>query len=520
MEKLSYVIVFLLVLVMSMPVSAATVLHYDFEDGTPETPMSDPGTIGQVGTVDLSGNGYDMFSYDDWWGPIFSSLGETATGVGLSSEYDGHRDGYTQADGLRAWSPSTWTIELSFRLDHLTGWLTLIGRDDWTGIDGDIGPSLQVQCNDIDDAMRVAFATVSDEHYEIFSSLVPVPGQWYHLAVVTDGDQLDMYADQLDGNGYQNIGTLNMVPGADHSLRPTGNWTFGRGWYNGGFVDHISGNMDDIRFSDVALSPHEFLHQPRAYDPDPADNAPNVSSSQATLSWTNPDSVGVCEVYFAKNVGEPNYLDYKDVLALIETVNDPPKETSVSIPTALAEGDVCYWLVDSYSGRTPPEEPNLPGLIWKFTVNDNDKPVVFAGDDQGVWFGKDGADPNKVNVILGGLVTDDGLPNPPAAVTVQWTQILGPGTVIEASDMQSASTTLTETGTYQFNLWATDDEFTDDDTVVIYVGEDSCKASHMMPGSPDYAIADFNQNCIVNLGDAAQVALLWLDCTDLLTNCN
>ena len=36
------------------------------------------------------------------------------------------------------------------------------------------------------------------------------------------------------------------------------NWTFGRGWYNGGFVDHIDGRMDNIRFSDVAL-PNEDL---------------------------------------------------------------------------------------------------------------------------------------------------------------------------------------------------------------------------------------------------------------------
>jgi hypothetical protein len=242
-----------------------TILHYDFEDGTPGAPMNDfPVTQvnGTVGTADLSGNGYDMYSWDDYWGPMFSNEGDTPSGTGLSSFHDGHRDGYTLADGIRAWSPSTWTIELSFKYDNPDGWRTLIGRDDWTGIDGDIAASMYVQSNGENSAMRITFATVSDERYTLDSSLIPDAGEWYHLAIVADGDQLDMFADQFDGNGFQNIGTLMMAEGVDHSLRPTGNWTFGRGWYNGSFVDHVSGNLDNIRFSDEALTTGQFIPEP------------------------------------------------------------------------------------------------------------------------------------------------------------------------------------------------------------------------------------------------------------------
>ena len=256
---------FVVVALVASMASAGTVLHYDFEDGTPEAPMNDfPVTQqnGTVGTVDLSGNGYDMLAWDDYWGPMFSAEGDTPTGVGLSSFHDGHRDGYAPQEGLVAWSPSTWTIELSFKFDNPDGWRTLIGRDNWTGIEGDIAASMYIQSNGIDNAMRITFATVSDERYTLDSSLFPVPGQWYHLAVVADGDQLDMYADQFDGNGFQNIGTLMMAEGVDHSLRPTGTWTFGRGWYNGGFVDHISGNLDNIRFSDVALTSDQLIPEP------------------------------------------------------------------------------------------------------------------------------------------------------------------------------------------------------------------------------------------------------------------
>jgi hypothetical protein len=256
---------FVVVTLVSSVTYGATVLHYDFEDGTANMPMNDfPVTQqnGTVGTADLSGNGYDMLAWDDYWGPLFSSEGDTPSGTGLSSFHDGHRDGYCPAPGLVAWSPSTWTIELSFKFDNPDGWRTLIGRDDWTGIEGDIAAAMYIQSNGENNAMRITFATVSDERYTLDSSLIPVPGQWYHLAVVADGDQLDMFADQFDGSGFQNIGTLMMAEGVDHSLRPTGTWTFGRGWFNGGFVDHISGNLDNIRFSDVALTTSQLIPEP------------------------------------------------------------------------------------------------------------------------------------------------------------------------------------------------------------------------------------------------------------------
>ncbi|NLH15900.1 MAG: LamG domain-containing protein [Phycisphaerae bacterium] len=516
--------VFAFMLMVTIPLSAATILYYNFEDGTPGVAMNGTGTNGQIGSLDISGNNRHMYAWNTIAGPWFSALHDTPTGIGLSSKHNA-QDGYCFEPVLVAWSPSVWTIELSFKLDTIAGWRTLIGRDGfpiWSGGQVDIGAALYIQKNDRNRAITLDFATVSGERYTMDTSLFPVAGQWYHLAIVAAGDTINIYADRLDGNEFQNVGTFNMTPGQDHALLATGTWTFGRGWFNGNQADAIMGNLDDIRFSDVALTPAQFIHSQYAYNPSPAVNAPNVPTSVNTLSWTNRNNVDVCEVYFGKNIPEPNSLDYKTKLTMIGSVDNPEKTSSISIPgtLALAEGDVCYWVVDSYRNSAVPPEPNdLPGLMWTFKVNNNDVPVVNAGADQGVWLGMNGT-PGEATVSLNGTVMDDGLPNPPGKLTLAWTQVAGPTVTVSPADAAVASVTFTEVGTYEFKLSATDGEFSAEDNVMIYVGEFACQASHMMPGAPAYSTYDFNLDCRVDLVDFADFAAGWLDCSDILSNCN
>ena len=89
--------------------------------------MNNTGTNGQVGSLYISGNNRHMYAWNTIVGPWFSA-GDTATGIGLSSRHNA-QDGYCFDAGLVAWSPSVWTIELSFKLDTMAGWRTLIGRD-------------------------------------------------------------------------------------------------------------------------------------------------------------------------------------------------------------------------------------------------------------------------------------------------------------------------------------------------------------------------------------------------------
>ena len=95
----------------------------------------------------------------------------------------------------------------------------------------------------------------------------------------------------------------------------------------------------------------------------------------------------------------------------------------------------------------------------------NAEPVVNAGPDVAV------TRPDAAT--LAGSVTDDGLPNPPGAVTAAWSKVTGPGTVAFA-DASAASTTATfsAAGSYVLRLTGNDGalQAVDDVTVTVTDG--------------------------------------------------
>src|SRR5437763_3341866 len=95
---------------------------------------------------------------------------------------------------------------------------------------------------------------------------------------------------------------------------------------------------------------------------------------------------------------------------------------------------------------------------------DNQPPVVNAGADQTINF------PGSAN--LNGSGSDDGLPNPPGALTYTWSAVTGPGTVSFA-DASATNTTASFSvgGVYTLRLTADDGAASSSDDVVITVNQ-------------------------------------------------
>ncbi len=246
-----------------------------------------------------------------------------------------------------------------------------------------------------------------------------------------------------------------------------------------------------------------------------------VQTSQATLSWTNPDpnvpgTPIICDVYLGTDPNKPG-MD----MVTLDAGESSVELTADNFPNfaPLEDNTWYFWIVDFHDSSMNPEDELTEGRMLRFYTNNNEAPIVDAGLEQRVWLGQSGV-AGQETVTLQGTVDDDGLPNPPAATTKLWTQVNNGAPVVTISPGNTAESTVifTERGVYEFSLTADDGDQASSDTVIIGVGDDSCDASHIT-GVP-YDAADQNQDCIVDLEDlAALFAGKWLNCTNTLAGC-
>ncbi|MBN2064017.1 MAG: hypothetical protein JW745_04365, partial [Sedimentisphaerales bacterium] len=376
MKRTSYVFVLLLTLVVSVQSFASTVLWYDFEDLVSRAGLqSNPGTAAAVVSADLSGNGYGMYGWASATqnnSPYVSDVGETAYGDGVAIEFTGGQDGYCYDAGLVNWSPEAWTMEFSFKCTTVTANKTMIGKDGSAGLTVTQKSALYIQTStqDVNYNVRIQFVSTSMEEYNLTTSLTPVAGQWYNMVIRCDGQYLDIFADSLDGSGFVNVGNWDLDAlgsgDVDHSIKVTGTWTFGRGYY-GGNADFFNGSLDDIRFSDVALDEAEFLQNAGRVvgNPAPANNEVNVFITEQ-LSWSEftDETVTGYNVYFSSDpnvyAAEPNsFVGATPYYTTAMTV-DP----AVAF-TALENSDTYGWRVDAFiAGQSEP----VVGPVWTFTT--------------------------------------------------------------------------------------------------------------------------------------------------------
>lgn len=235
--------------------TAQTIAHWTFDDGT------DGQKFSVVPATDKAGNSYKMRG-DPNYGPVYST--RTESGTGLCSRHN-NQDGYVGDRDLIQWSPEKWTIEISVNLDSVEGRRIIMSRDGSSEPEG-INSDFCLEKNTPENRFALSFYTVGQERYSLQSDFVPLAGQWYRIALISNGRKVSMYVDRIDGKGYQLEASIFMsgsTPPKNALAAPGKYWSFGRGWERGKFLGSIRGYLDDIRFTGRALAPAELLHAVR-----------------------------------------------------------------------------------------------------------------------------------------------------------------------------------------------------------------------------------------------------------------
>jgi hypothetical protein len=248
------------------PVLADTIAYYRFENAIPGESL---GNSANRSILDSSGNGYhanpahNPVGSSDVPVPVIPKTRETNN---RSIQFIGKEDVYGLSDeGLSRVVFTDFTIELWAKFDTLAGWQTLIGRDD-AGSPGE-GISRQSlfylsKTTDIkptpehtENGLRVELVTRDNQLLSFNSDFAVVTQKWYHIAVVGDAGAGTL---ALFVNGTEIGGTT----GFNGLFVPTANtiWTLGRGQFGGKVIDFFNGQMDEVRFSDRALSSGLFLN--------------------------------------------------------------------------------------------------------------------------------------------------------------------------------------------------------------------------------------------------------------------
>ena len=282
-----------LVLSCSLAAHATTVAYWRFEEG-PENALLPHSTGGGVfdGTIpDVSGNGNDLSAWSDnpdhsfyYRSEVpFATVPQTGAANNFSIKNAGGNPGlFTDSAAssptgidLETWTPTAWTVEASYK-PQTNGYRSLLGRDakDIAAADSNLAALyLQIQP---DDRLGIKFVDMDGYFHEAYtapgfihgfdwgSDPEGLTGTWYNIAAVSDGVDLKLYVNgNLEGStSISASGTTDArlaygtTDGGDWHA---GGWSVGRGLYGGGHGDRGYGYIDEVRISEGALAPNEFL---------------------------------------------------------------------------------------------------------------------------------------------------------------------------------------------------------------------------------------------------------------------
>lgn len=243
-----------------------------------------------IRAIDTSGNGNTLWAWEHAWaGHTYENnvYANTVPATGAPNNFSVRNAGdfpalHTWSEqsspsfNVQTWAPTTWSMEVSFNLTSLNGWQTFIGRDGNNVRVGEAAhaPFYFQKMGDGSNRVRVVMVDSTGTAQTVIDPVGVTTDSWYNYAVTSDGSSLKLYrSGPNDAGAYVAVGTTSMTPGTSmitpghYADGDMGNWawTVGRGSYGTGLNygdnhgDRVFGYLDEVRFSDTALAPEDFL---------------------------------------------------------------------------------------------------------------------------------------------------------------------------------------------------------------------------------------------------------------------
>jgi hypothetical protein len=217
-----------------------------------------------------------------------------------------------------------WTVEASIYCTSFAGQFhTFVGRDGnhVANIDAGQSPLYFSVYNYFPNLtnLTIKFMDRAGTYYDLYDTVSLELNHWYNVAAVSDGTNLFLYKDSTDGNSYQLVGTLPLtstntamaIPTGAYSTMSDGStwaWSVARGRYGtspnpqDNHVDRFYGYIDEVRISDTALQPSQFLF---AVPKRPIITSFTLEGTNAILAGTNGLPNSTCYVLTTSDLTLP-----------------------------------------------------------------------------------------------------------------------------------------------------------------------------------------------------------------------
>jgi hypothetical protein len=257
----------------SVSALAATSAYWRHEEGTSGGLI--PAGAGTV--LDSSGNNH-MRTFN----PAFTSATYTSTvsplplrsglanmlslDFGPGGDDAGQNDdNYSEGASVNSQSFGAITIEAAFRMDAISGYQAILGKDGKPT--ASVVPPLKVlvRGDDFPDAIPnqlfVEWIDGDGDVHFLAGGETVAANQWYHMAVTIGAADARLWVANETGP-YTLVDSLSSDfagPGGDVIFPDATNWSIGRGMFNNGVADWADAHIDEVRISDAALTADELL---------------------------------------------------------------------------------------------------------------------------------------------------------------------------------------------------------------------------------------------------------------------